>query len=112
MTAEMLIGVQGLFIAGKVTRVRHVTPAEGSSSEPSTYMGVDVGGFEALDVRCSDELFPPESLVKFKGMAVILSVTPTSYERRISYNLRSVLGSSLPAGAAPTPAGAGSRSAA
>jgi len=79
----------GLYIVGKVQRVRRWEPAD----KPAvSFIEVDVHGFENLSVRADDSEWDAATVAALAGRQVVLSVVPSVFDRRINYTLRGVQG--------------------
>jgi len=79
----------GLYIVGKVQRVRRWEPAD----KPGvSFIEVDVHGFENLSVRADDTEWEEPRVALLAGRQVVLSVVPTVFDRRVSYTLRGIAG--------------------
>jgi len=79
----------GLFIVGKVQRVRRWEPAD---KPPVSFVEVDVHGFENLSVRADDSEWSPATIAALVGQQVVLSVVPSVFDRRVNYTLRGIQG--------------------
>jgi len=79
----------GLFIVGKVQRVRRWEPAD---KPPVSFIEVDVHGFENLSVRADDSDWDAAVVAALVGRQVVLSVVPSVFDRRVNYTLRGIQG--------------------
>jgi len=79
----------GLYIVGKVQRVRRWEPAD---KPPVSFIEVDVHGFENLTVRADDSEWDAATVAALAGRQVVLSVVPSVYDRRVNYTLRGIQG--------------------
>jgi len=98
----------GLFIVGKVQRVRRWEPADRPAV---SFIEVDVHGFENLSIRADDGDWDVATIAALAGQQVVLSVVPSVFERRVNYTLRGIQGT-FAGMAAPPSGGAGDRRAA
>jgi len=79
----------GLYIVGKVQRVRRWEPAD----KPAvSFIEVDVHGFENLSVRADDAEWDAATVSALAGRQVVLSVVPSVFDRRVNYTLRGIQG--------------------
>jgi len=95
----------GLFIVGKVQRVRRWEPADRPAV---SFIEVDVHGFENLSVRADDTEWDAATVAALAGRQVVLSVVPSVFNRQVNYLLRGIQGTfaGIDVPAAPTaPAG-------
>jgi len=100
----------GLYIVGKVQRVRRWEPAD---RPPVSFIEVDVHGFENLSVRADDSEWDKDTVAALAGRQVVLSVVPSVFDRRVNYTLRGIQGTFAGFNPAPTaPASADRRAAA
>jgi len=86
----------GLFIVGKVQRVRRWEPAD---KPPVSFIEVDVHGFENLSVRADVAEWPITTIKALEGHQVVLSVVPSVFDRRVNYTLRGIQGTFAGVGA-------------
>jgi len=79
----------GLYIVGKVQRVRRWEPADRPAV---SFIEVDVHGFENLSVRADDSEWEVATVAALAGRQVVLSVVPSVFDRRVNYTLRGIQG--------------------
>jgi len=99
----------GLYIVGKVQRVRRWEPAD---KPPVSFIEVDVHGFENLSVRADDSDWDASTVAALVGQQVVLSVVPSVFDRRVNYTLRGIQGTFAGFGPPPSAPSADRRAAA